>query len=213
MKTWRTVPNLTMLESTYPNVNYCLFDLDGTLIDSENVHMSGLKKAIKACGGPDYSIEDLMKEFIGMTDSDCFNKLSNKLSKDITINRFLEIKGQECISELKELHANKGLLTRAVENLLKEIQESENWSMALVTASEKSFMEAALDIMGRDFFKFTLCATDTPRSKPFPDPYLEAMKRFEINAKDCIIFEDSETGLEAATQSGAFVNKVEWFEH
>ena len=53
-----------------------------------------------------------------------------------------------------------------------------------------------------------LFRSDIERTKPFPDPYLHAAKLLDVDISQCLIFEDSPTGITAAVASGAFVVAV-----
>ena len=59
--------------------------------------------------------------------------------------------------------------------------------------------------MNEKYFAFSVAAGDIERTKPFPDPYLHAAKLLNVEITECLIFEDSPTGLTAARASGAFV--------
>lgn len=77
--------------------------------------------------------------------------------------------------------------------------------VALVSASPRSLMNAALSNLPLDFFAFTISADDVARTKPFPDPYLEAAERMQVDPHDCVVFEDSPTGISSADQAGCAV--------
>jgi beta-phosphoglucomutase-like phosphatase (HAD superfamily) len=66
-------------------------------------------------------------------------------------------------------------------------------------------VDAVLSGMKEKYFATSVASGDIERTKPFPDPYLHAAKLLDVNIENCIIFEDSPTGLTAARASGAFV--------
>ena len=84
--------------------------------------------------------------------------------------------------------------------------------MALVSASWRpvvdAVMVAALDDLGRDIFVTTVAGDDLPRTKPHPDPYLEAARRLGVGVRECVVLEDSPTGAQAGVASGAYVVAV-----
>ncbi len=57
-------------------------------------------------------------------------------------------------------------------------------------------------IGARDLFNTVVCVEDTARAKPFPDPFLEAARRLRVSPDECLVFEDSPLGVEAATAAG-----------
>ena len=65
--------------------------------------------------------------------------------------------------------------------------------------------------MPQNYFRETVAAGDIARTKPFPDPYLHAAKLLNVEIENCLIFEDSPTGITAATASGAFVVAIPHF--
>jgi beta-phosphoglucomutase-like phosphatase (HAD superfamily) len=82
---------------------------------------------------------------------------------------------------------------------------------ALVSASPRALVDAVIRNMPQNYFKETVAAGDIARTKPFPDPYLHAAKLLNVEIENCLIFEDSPTGITAATASGAFVVAIPHF--
>lgn len=75
--------------------------------------------------------------------------------------------------------------------------------MGVVTSSRKDHFDLIHEHTGLlQYFDFVLTASDYPRVKPHPDPYLAAVARSGVGADACIAIEDSERGLEAATLAG-----------
>jgi beta-phosphoglucomutase-like phosphatase (HAD superfamily) len=69
-------------------------------------------------------------------------------------------------------------------------------------------MDAALTTLPENFFQFSISADDVTRTKPFPDPYLEAAKRMGEPTQSCVVFEDSLTGIASAKSAGCAVVAV-----
>lgn len=80
--------------------------------------------------------------------------------------------------------------------------------VALVSASPRNLMDAALSTLDPNFFSFTISADDVKRTKPFPDPYLMAAERMRESPEDCVVFEDSLTGISSAREAGCAVIAV-----
>ena len=77
-------------------------------------------------------------------------------------------------------------------------------SLALVTTASRENTQDILHAFGlENFFDLVLAHEDITHSKPDPEGYIKAMQYFGASPEECIIFEDSETGLEAARRSGA----------
>ena len=80
--------------------------------------------------------------------------------------------------------------------------------VALVSASPRILMDAALTTLPQGFFQFSISADDVTRTKPFPDPYIEAAKRMGVSTSSCVVFEDSLTGIASAKSAGCAVVAV-----
>jgi len=77
--------------------------------------------------------------------------------------------------------------------------------MALVSASTRRLVDAVLRHIGDSHFDTTVAGDETVRTKPDPDPYLEAARRLGIDAAEAVVVEDSPTGVKAGLAAGAFV--------
>ena len=87
--------------------------------------------------------------------------------------------------------------------------------MALVSASWRSLISAVHDSvlheLGHEVFVTTVAGDEVERTKPFPDPYLLAAQRIGVDARHCVVLEDSHTGSQAGVASGALVVAVPSF--
>lgn len=75
--------------------------------------------------------------------------------------------------------------------------------MAVASGGYRDTITRTLDRLGvRDWFDATVTAEDTARHKPDPDVFLEAAKRLNVEPARCVVFEDTDIGLEAARRAG-----------
>ena len=75
--------------------------------------------------------------------------------------------------------------------------------LALVTNTGRELTDVALKTLGADRFAVTVCGDEVPRAKPAPDPYLQAARLLDVDARDCVVIEDSPTGAQAGHDAGA----------
>ena len=94
-----------------------------------------------------------------------------------------------------------------VEVLLNEILEL-GIPVGLVSASPRPIVDAVLNGLGKSYYQFSISASDVSRSKPFPDPYLLAADKLNVEISECIVLEDSATGVASATAAEAYVVAV-----
>lgn len=78
--------------------------------------------------------------------------------------------------------------------------------MALVTSTERGLTEIALDTIGRTLFDVTVCGDEVDGlNKPLPEPYLRAARLLGVDPRTCVAIEDSPTGVTAAVAAGCTV--------
>jgi HAD superfamily hydrolase (TIGR01509 family) len=88
--------------------------------------------------------------------------------------------------------------------LVKELQ-SHGIKTALVSASPRNIVDAVLDNLGHSLFPFSISADDVKRTKPDPECYIKAASMSGSEVRNCLIFEDSLTGMNAAIASDAYL--------
>jgi HAD superfamily hydrolase (TIGR01509 family) len=89
-------------------------------------------------------------------------------------------------------------------NLLRDLQ-SNGVRTALVSASPRNIVDAVLDNLGHDLFPFSISSDDVNQTKPHPECYVKAAELSGVEISNCLIFEDSLTGMNAAISSGAYL--------
>ncbi len=82
---------------------------------------------------------------------------------------------------------------------------------ALVSASPRVLVDSVLKSVPSHTFRFSLSADDVTNPKPNPEAYLLAATKFNVDITNCLVLEDSLTGVKAATSSGAFTIAVPHF--
>jgi len=170
-----------------------IFDRDGVIIDSEPINLSSAIKAFKKQG---IEITDEEKKIIiGTHPVDYKDIFVKKYDFDFTeyrkYKRALYLKGQ------KTAPLNKDII-----KLIKKLHQ-QKVPLALVTSSSRN---GTLDILQRagieKLFKTIVTFEDCENRKPAPDCYLLAAEKLDVKPSECLVFEDTQIGLEAAKQAG-----------
>ncbi len=180
-------------------VRAALFDLDGTMINSEAIHFEAIV-AVVGNGDPK-KLEEL---YNGHSDEEVYQALKVSMPYPEFKAR-KEVHMREIIKTIKnpEDKLNPGLT-----DFLKFLKEN-SIICAVVSASET---ETAIELLESfklsSYFDFRVFREDTHLSKPNPSPYLKVMRELKLKADECLIFEDSKVGIEAAVQSGGRVTQV-----
>jgi len=169
------------------NTHAFLFDLDGTLVISDEIYLDVWKKIVK-----DYNIEmtmDIFKQYIqGNSDRHVMNTLLSNSKIDVTT---LSAKKDEgFIENISKIQIIDGTI-----DILKQIREKGH-KCCIVTNCNRQVAEKIVDFIGiSHFIDFIISANDCVNGKPSPEPYQKAIERYNIPNNKCIIFEDSKTGL------------------
>jgi HAD superfamily hydrolase (TIGR01509 family) len=184
--------------SAYPAA--ILFDLDGTLIDSEEVWNEALREFVRMRGAA-VSAEVLAGTH-GLTQSDAMALVHDALGwrgRDIDVDiAWVERRvGQEYARWLP--------VTTGAADLLRQLRRK-RIPIGLVTSTRRQLVELVLTQLGG--FDIVLCGDDTDTHKPDPGPYLAAATGMAVDVRACIAIEDSIPGITSARAAGCAVVAV-----
>ena len=175
-----------------------LFDMDGLFIDSEPEWHAAESEMMRS-NGYDWTPEDQLRCLGGP-----LQRVTEYMSECLNGVKTPEQLGDLIVEEMKRRMSGKVSLMPGALEFSRELNKAQI-SQALVSASPRLIVDAVLIGMDEKYFLHSVAAGDIERTKPFPDPYLHAAKLLGVDIEDCLIFEDSPTGLTAAKASGAFV--------
>jgi HAD superfamily hydrolase (TIGR01509 family) len=175
-----------------------LFDMDGLFIDSEPEWHAAETEMMRSYGY-DWQPADQLQCLGGP-----LARVTEYMSGCLKGSIKPEVLAKEIIDEMTtRLSSATTYMPGAIE--FSELVSQARIPQALVSASPRTLVNAVVSNLDQNYFKETVAAGDIERTKPFPDPYLHAAKLLDVDISSCLIFEDSQTGITAATASGAFV--------
>jgi HAD superfamily hydrolase (TIGR01509 family) len=177
------------------------FDMDGLTVDSEPQWLISEREVV-APFGYQWTQEDQIACLGGPLEKlgDYMSQKCNNLEQS---SYFVE----ELIKRQAErMRTNTTVLPGAIE--LVESLKSHGIKTALVSASPRVIVEAVLENIGKDLFPFSLSGDDVLKTKPDPEGYLKAASISHSNIENCLVFEDSLPGMQAAIESGAWLIAV-----
>ena len=175
-----------------------LFDMDGLFIDSEPDWHAAESEMMRSYGY-DWTPADQLKCLGGP-----LLRVTQYMSDCLDGARSAEELGLTIVAEMKKRVSKSVTLMPGALEFSRKLKEA-GIPQALVSASPREIIDAALIGMKEKYFSFSVASGDIERTKPFPDPYLHAAKLLGVAIENSFIFEDSPTGLTAARASGAFV--------
>lgn len=175
---------------------FVIFDLDGVLVDSEQVWDQSRKDVVAAHGGR--WTDSATTDMLGMSSKEWPVYLIEQLGVPLSVD---EINEAVVAAMLREYHAELPLLPgarEAVERL------GHLLTLGLASSSNRPIIDVVLSEMGvAERFKATVSSEEVARGKPAPDVYLEALRR--LDADTAVAIEDSEAGIRSAHAAGLYV--------
>jgi beta-phosphoglucomutase-like phosphatase (HAD superfamily) len=177
-----------------------LFDCDGTIADSMPLHYVAWRKAL-AEWNCEFT-EDLFYAWGGMSVAEIITTLNRERRLHMPVADVARRKEALYFENLSQL--------RAVPEVLEHIEASHGQiPFAVVSGSTRDSVTASLEALKLlDKFNTLVCAGDYRKSKPDPEPFLVAANRLGVLPKDCLVFEDSDMGIQAATAAGMASVKI-----
>jgi|LakMenEpi03Aug12_release.lakeMendotaPanAssembly.Ray.scaffolds.fasta_scaffold30278_6 HAD superfamily hydrolase (TIGR01509 family) len=202
------------MEISFPKL--VIFDLDGVLIDSKDIHFRALNKALHEYGFKPISLEDHVNIFDGLStkqkldiilsDRERWNSpAKNIVSRGGQTELFEQVliaKQKMTNHELEELK----IPPQVVEIIFKLKQQG--CILAIASNSIRSTINTILQNSGITFFDYIASNEDVKNPKPHPEIYWKCMIDMGIQPQNTVIVEDSRIGRQGAYQSGATVIPV-----
>jgi HAD superfamily hydrolase (TIGR01509 family) len=187
-------------------VDALLFDMDGTLVDSEHLWLEAEVATMASLGA-------------NWTDADQAYSLGGPMERVIAYMVDKAGGGHDhgevtatLLGHMERLLRSEHVPWRPGARELLQAARSAGVPRALVSASWRSLVDAVheevLHEVGRDAFPVTVAGDEVTRGKPDPAPYLLAAKRLGVQPARCVVLEDSPTGVAAGVASGALVVAV-----
>jgi HAD superfamily hydrolase (TIGR01509 family) len=172
-----------------------VFDLDGVIIDSEQIWDRVRESLVKEWGGQWSS--HAQRDMMGMSSLEW----SRYMHEILGLSASPEEISAEVVRRIegiyrKDLPLMKGAV-QAVDRL------AGRWPLAVASSSNRELIDLVLSLAGLSRrFSATISSEEVPRGKPAPDVYLEAARRLDVEPTHCVAIEDSQNGFLSAKSAG-----------
>lgn len=176
-----------------------VFDMDGTLFDTERVSLKGCKRANKDFG-IEFS-EDVFVGFMGLPSREIERKYLEMFGQDFDYATYRELKIKYMNEEIEE----KGVPCKEGLFELLDYAKANNISCAVATSTSRWRAEELIKKAEVEkYFDAIICGEDVKNGKPNPDIFCYAAEKIGLSPEDCIGIEDSRNGILAVSKSGMY---------
>ena len=173
--------------------------MDGVLVDSTTVHMEAWRVYLDRHG---ITLPDLGERMLGKHNDDIVRDFFGE--PDMTQEDVVS-HGARKEELYRELMADE-LMNSLVPGVIPFLARHRKVPMALASNAEIGNIDFVLDGAGiRHFFRVVISGNQVSRPKPHPDIYLAAAEKLGTEPQGCVVFEDSETGVQAARAAGMYI--------
>ncbi|AOS63457.1 HAD family hydrolase [Actinoalloteichus hymeniacidonis] len=181
-----------------------LWDMDGTLLDSEKLWAIALEQTAAELGGAISA--EARASMVGSNMSNSMGILLADLGLAVT-EESVAAAGARVAELTTELFRTDLIWRPGAQEALHAVRAA-GVPMALVTSTIRSIGEVALETIGADLFDVAVFGDEVPHNKPHPAPYLQAAEALGVDPADTVAIEDSPVGVASAAAAGATVLAV-----
>ena len=176
-----------------------LFDMNGVLVDDEHLQEEAFRQTLSQIN-ISLTSEDYIRFFIGKTDHKGFDDYLQSLNINRNADSLIIQKGEEY-----EKLASTGIEGYSGVEEFIEAATKQGVSLAVVTSSTKREAISVLAGLGlTHYFKSIIAADDVKNGKPDPEGYIKGAASLSVNPSECIVIEDTPSGLKAAKAAHMF---------
>ena len=172
-----------------------VFDLDGVLLDSEQLWDETREQLAKERGGRWH--DRAQRDMMGMSS----REWSRYMHETIGLPESPEDINREVVERLAAAYREQLPVIPGAREAVERL--AARWPLGLASSSNRELIDLALELLGvRRLFKATVSSEEVARGKPAPDVYLEAARRLGVDPAHTAAIEDSHNGILAAKAAG-----------
>lgn len=195
------VSNIDNVVRLLSSKEYFLFDMDGTLVDLEELNYQSFSSTVKDILNLNLSNDEYMSFFAGAGSKSGFGKYLKSVNRvsdvDALVKSYRQLKRESLYNRFNEVVTVKD----GAHDYLKALNEK-GVKLALCTSTVKEFGEYILEHSGLAvYFDIKLYRDDIVNSKPHPEIFLKSLELLGGSVEKAVVFEDSKNGIESAVNA------------
>ena len=185
----------TLTKLTAGDFKAFLYDCDGTLADTMPSHK---KTYVRVAAESGFVLDDsIVDELAGWPIADVVGAINKRYNTTFDPVAFSKRKDKLFFDEYVEQIQPIDYVVNHLKTHVGKLK------IGVVSGGDRETVEKTLQVLGIfNLIEVIVCAGETPRGKPFPDPFLSAAEKLGVNPKDCLVFEDGDPGTKAAEAAG-----------
>jgi HAD superfamily hydrolase (TIGR01509 family) len=180
----------TLMQLTSGRFEAFLYDCDGTLADNMSAHKASYVQAAAQYG---FDLDPaIIDELAGWPTAQVVAEIGRRYNVTLDALSFSQLKGEIFMKDIGQTKP----IPFVMAHLLAHVGTRK---IGVVSGGRRPTVERTLQVLGIDHLIDTLvCAGDTEKGKPYPDPFLKAASALNVDPAKCVVFEDGAAGVEAA---------------
>lgn len=179
------------------NIDAVIFDMDGVLIDTERISFNAFKEVLK---GYNYEMsEEFYLTMIGRNVKSIKEVMLSEYGSSFPFDEIYEKKVKIAVETIDR----DGVIIKPGVHELVDYLKDNNYRIAVATSTRKERAHYLLEQIGiKDKVDYIICGDQVVNSKPDPEIFLKAAKGIGIEPQNCMVIEDSDAGILAASRAG-----------
>lgn len=183
-----------MIKFNNYDVYGAIFDMDGTMFDTERLRLKTLKQASKEIIGTEFS-DTYLIACLGLSAKSAHNLAQQQYGEDIP---YANIRKRADELELESIRSTGVPIKKGLVQVLERLRKS-GLKMAVATSSRRAIAEEYLiNANVYKFFDVIVCGDEVQKGKPNPEIFISAAEKINVKPSECFMFEDSENGIQSA---------------
>ena len=175
-----------------------IFDVDGVLLDSEEIHYGVEAEALRRFGIP--ATKELTRQYSGIRLDVEFTAIAKKFNKTISLEEAIKERDKILKDALKKGFPKAPFVKQVLDQL------SKKYLLAFATMGEERFVGEEMKTSKLQlYFKVSIFGENVSNPKPNPEIFLKAAKLLGVKPNECVVVEDSEIGIKAGKNAGTIV--------